>query len=96
MAEPIDIRVMLDDQDFRAIVSGGIVRVGMRIRGSDAVVQIALKDIGWASMTEALRDAIDGHAVAEPFTPAEEFFAGMAGAGDGAEEEDDDGTQARD
>lgn len=87
--EPIDVRVMLDDQDFRDLVRGGIVRCSMKLRGEQMLVQIALKDIGWGPMTEALRDAIEGHAVAEPFQDAGEFFEGMPGAGDSAEEDDD-------
>ncbi len=94
MADPIDIRMMFDEDDFRTLVAGGVVQVGVRVRGADALVQIALKDIGWDRITMALRDAIEKNKV-EPFANADEFFANMPGAGERAEGETD-GTQARD
>lgn len=88
MAEPIDIRVMLDEDDFRSLVAGGVVQAGMRVRGADALVQIALKDIGWDRMTVALRDAIESHATVQPFASADEFFSDMPAAGGGQGEAD--------
>lgn len=90
MAEqPIDIRIMLDEDDFRALVSGKVVRCGIKVRGAPALVQFALKDIGWDRMVESLRDAVEEHAVAEPFVTPEEFFAQMPAAGDSGEGDDD-------
>lgn len=94
MAEPIDIRMMLDEEDFKSLVAGGVVQVGMKVRGAPALVQIALKDIGWDRMTAALRDAIESNVVVQPFADSEEFFEGMQAAGGG--EGDDDGAQATD
>jgi hypothetical protein len=91
VAEPIDIRIMFDEDDFRTLVAGGVVKARMKVRGSRALVQIGLKDIGWDRMTMALRDAIEENKV-EPFADAGEFFANMPGAGERAEGETD-GTQ---
>lgn len=92
MAEqPVDIRIMFDEDDFRSLVAGGVVQAGVKVRGVRALVQVALRDIGWDRMTVALRDAIEENKV-EPFADAGAFFADMPGAGDSAEG-GDDGTQ---
>ncbi len=85
---PIDIRIMFDEDDFRSLVAGGVVKARMKVRGAPALVQVGLKDIGWDRMTVALRDAIEENQV-EPFADADEFFADMPGAGDSAEGGDD-------
>lgn len=90
--KPIDIRILLDEEDFRSLVAGGVVQVGMDVRAAPVLVQIALKDIGWDRMTVALRDAIEGSSGARPFASAEEFFEGMPVAG-GSGQGGDDGAQ---
>ena len=92
MAEPIDIRIMFNEDDFKTLVAGGVVKARLKVRGAPALVQVGLKDIGWDRMTMALRDAIENNKV-EPFADAGEFFADMPGASDRAEGADD-GTQA--
>ena len=67
--ETPEIRVALDEKDFRALVNGEIVGVdGFDFRGIKLDIKMILKDIGWDRMTMAIRDAIEGHAVDGPGT----------------------------
>lgn len=62
--ETPEIRVALDEKDFRALVNGEIVAVdGFDFRGIKLDIKMILKDIGWDRMAMAVRDAIEGHAV---------------------------------
>ena len=68
MANP-EIRVALDEKDFRGLVNGEIVSVdGFDFRGLKIDIKMILKDIGWDRMTIALRDAIEGHVTDGPGT----------------------------
>jgi hypothetical protein len=65
--ETPEIRVLLDEKDFRGLVTGAIVDVDdIDFRGVKINVKIALSDIGWDRMALALRDAADGNAVDGP------------------------------
>ncbi len=67
--ETPEIRVALDEKDFRALVNGEIVAVeGFDFRGITLDIKMILKDIGWDRMAMAIRDAIEGHAVDGPGT----------------------------
>jgi len=62
--ETPEIRVLLDEKDFRGLVTGAIVDADdIDFRGVKINVKIALSDIGWDRMALALRDAADGNAV---------------------------------
>jgi len=62
--ETPEIRVALDEKDFRGLVNGEIVSVeGFDFRGIKLDIKMILKDIGWDRMAMAIRDAIEGHAV---------------------------------
>jgi hypothetical protein len=65
--ETPEIRVALDEKDFRGLVNGEIVSVeGFDFRGIKLDIKMILKDIGWDRMAMAIRDAIEGHAVDGP------------------------------
>ena len=58
-----EMRVLLDEEDFRALVAGGTVRK----EGSGGPIAIRLQDFGIARMAAALWRALDVSAIkAEP------------------------------
>lgn len=63
---------MLDEEDFRRLVCGLIVKAEEEVRGTPVTVQIALKDIGFDRMAVAVRDAIEGGAY--QVRPADRIF----------------------
>lgn len=70
---------MLDEEDFRRLVCGLIVKVDEEVRGTPVLVQIALKDIGFDRMAVAIRDAIEGGAYQN--RPADRIFEGIVEPG---------------
>jgi hypothetical protein len=48
-------RIALDEKMFRALVRGEVVRATDR---HGETVEVALSDIGWARMAQALQDAM--------------------------------------
>ena len=48
----IDRYIMLDEEDFKCLVRGGVLHIGN--------MKIALKDIGFDQMNKALELAMDG------------------------------------
>jgi hypothetical protein len=78
-SETPEIRVALDEKDFRGLVNGEIVSVdGFDFRGIKIDIKMILKDIGWDRMAMAIRDAIEGHAVDGPGTNTTENKVGAA------------------
>jgi hypothetical protein len=55
-----DLRVSLDEADFRKLVAGRVVEVEVKHKDVRWWLQIALSDIGFDKMIEAVRDAVDG------------------------------------
>lgn len=53
------LRVVLDEADFRALVSGQVVATQT---ATGRLVQIILSDIGWDAMDRALTDAVRNQA----------------------------------
>ncbi len=47
-----DVSIMLDEESFKCLVRGGIVYIGK--------IRIALSDIGFDAMDDALGSAIEG------------------------------------
>lgn len=78
-SETPEIRVALDEKDFRGLVNGEIVSVdGFDFRGIKLDIKMILKDIGWDRMIAAIRDAYEGHAVDGPETDTTEDEVGAA------------------
>jgi NOL1/NOP2/fmu family ribosome biogenesis protein len=64
-----EVVIGLDEQDFRKLVAGRVVEVEAVSQGKRFWIQIGLKDIGWDSMVQALRDAGDENGKGDPAKP---------------------------
>lgn len=51
--EPREMNIMLDEEDFKCLVRGGVLKV-------NAHLKLALKDIGFDRMDSAIDSAPDG------------------------------------
>jgi len=60
-------RVMLDEQHFRTLVSGGTVKY--HPRGDDDCIEIRLADIGWFRMVACITEETMRARSAEPSGP---------------------------
>lgn len=68
-----EVRISLDEQDFRRLVAGRIVEIEIKFRDQPVWVQLGLKDIGFAAITAAVNDAMKGGAAKEP-RPADKIL----------------------
>lgn len=68
-----EVRISLDEQDFRRLVAGRIVEVEVKYRDQPVWVQIGLKDIGFPAIAGAVNDAMKGGAAKEP-RPADKLL----------------------
>lgn len=56
-----ELKILLDESDFRKLVSGRIVELEAPIKGSRYWVRIGLRDIHWNVLIKALRDAMESN-----------------------------------
>ena len=61
-----EIRVTLDEADFRKLVAGRIVETEVKYKGERLWLSFALKDIGYEKMVEGLRDAMESNRTDPP------------------------------
>lgn len=55
-----EVRIALDEQDFRRLVSGRVVETEVKFRTDRLWVQIGLKDIGFPAIIGAVNDVMQG------------------------------------
>lgn len=53
------LRVVLDENDFRLLVSGGVFKRGFYFHGHSVPIEIRLADIGFDRMIFAIGDALE-------------------------------------